>query len=256
MLDGSRQLIGEWEASGMEEDGCCSRCCCGGVGGGETRYRQQTLIQFLRQKDTRLQRMARFLSVAVLLLISMTLASLIATVYGARCHQSPESQPTMLPLPGITIEQQQRKDLNNPSAMLTAPKGNVTDADYLEWESHDGHAFCHGGFSYSSGNLVVPRNGIYRVFLQITYESTKDIQCPSSVTSTVYLFRETYNNNVRLLSSVDTVTCSMEQWSKSLYTAGLFFLETNCRLRVKSSHPDLIVKREYEVFFGAELLPQ
>lgn len=47
----------------------------------------------------------------------------------------------------------------------------------------------------------------------------------------------------------------MEPWSKSLYTAGLFFLEAKSILRVKSSHTELIAKREYQVFFGAELLP-
>lgn len=141
---------------------------------------------------------------------------------------------------------------------LLAPKGEIPDGEYLEWENKDGHAYCHGGFNYSSGNLVVPMNGIYRVFLQITYESKEDYECPDvlRLATVVLLFRETYAENVPLLSSVDTVSCSMEPWSKSLYTAGLFSLEANCRLRVTSSNPGLIVQKEYQVFFGAELLPQ
>lgn len=141
----------------------------------------------------------------------------------------------------------------------SAPEGDITEGDYLEWESDSGNAFCLGGFNYSSGNLVVPRSGIYRVFLQITYESTDDLKCLGDelrLTNRVVFIRDTYDIDVPLLSSVDTVSCSMEQWSKSLYTAGLFRLEANCRLRVTSSHPELIVKKEYQVFFGAELLPQ
>lgn len=105
----------------------------------------------------------------------------------------------------------------------------------------------------------MPRNGIYRVFLQITYESKDDIDCRSDelrLTNVISLYQDSYTMNIPLLSSVDTVSCSMEQWSKSLYTAGLFSLEANGRLRVTSSHPDLIVGQEHQVFFGAELLPQ
>lgn len=104
---------------------------------------------------------------------------------------------------------------------------------------------------------MVPRNGIYRVFLQITFESKNNLKCDElRLTNRVFFFRDTYADDVPFLSSVDSVRCSMEPWSKSLYTAGLFFLEANSILRVKSSHPELIVKKEYQVFFGAELLPQ
>ncbi|XP_076586005.1 lymphotoxin-alpha-like [Chaetodon auriga] len=255
MLDGSRRLIREWETSSMEEDGCCCR-------GATELHQQNTLIQIIRQKETRLRRTGRFLAVAFILLISVALALLIMVVQGRLGHQSPDSQPTMQPISpssGIRIEQQQRNDLQNPRAMLTAPKGKNTVGKYLEWESKDGHAFCHGGFNYSSGDLVVPINGIYRVFLQITYESKKVQQCVRDelrLSNMVFLFRETYTDDVCLLSSVDTVSCSMEPWSKSLYTAGLFFLEANGKLRVTSSHSELIVKKEYQVFFGAEFLPQ
>lgn len=103
---------------------------------------------------------------------------------------------------------------------------------------------------------MVPRNGIYRVFLQITYESKIDLKCDKlRLNNRVVVFREIYTDNVPILSSVDTVSCSVEPWSKSLYTAGLFSLEAKSILRVKSSHPELIAKREYQVFFGAELLP-
>lgn len=102
---------------------------------------------------------------------------------------------------------------------------------------------------------MVPRSGIYRVFLQITYQSKIDYKRKElGLTTTVYVFRDTYTQDMSLLSSVDTINTSMETWNKSLYTAGLFFLEANCLLRVKSSHPHLIVKKEHQVFFGAELL--
>ncbi|XP_035514845.1 lymphotoxin-alpha-like isoform X2 [Morone saxatilis] len=160
----------------------------------------------------------------------------------------------------ISARQHQHEDFKNPSAMLTAPTGNITNGEYLEWETMTGNTFCHGGFNYSNGVLVVPRNGIYRVFLQITYQRKGDPWCDHSdemtLRNTVFVYRETYTKYMPLLSSVDTVSCSMTKWTKSLYAAGLFSLEANCRLTVTSSHPQLIVQKESEMFFGAELLPQ
>uniref|UniRef100_A0A8C4HWX1 THD domain-containing protein n=1 Tax=Dicentrarchus labrax TaxID=13489 RepID=A0A8C4HWX1_DICLA len=248
MLDGNRRLIRhEWESSGcMEDDGCGEHA---GL------HRQHTMIQFLHQKVTGLQRMALFLAVVLLLLFTVALALLIVVVHGGRGHRLPEIGP---------LTRCNKLFHNHISTFLfsfLAPKGNITNGKYLEWETMDGNAFCHGGFNYSSGDLVVPRNGIYRVFLQITYERKEDHGCDHlddeiRLRNKVFVYRETYKQYMLLLSSVDTVSCSMTQWTKSLYAAGLFSLEANCRLRVTSSHPQLIVPRESEMFFGAELLPQ
>ncbi|XP_040010993.1 tumor necrosis factor ligand superfamily member 15-like [Xiphias gladius] len=256
-LDGSRRLIREWETIGMEEDDSCC-CCCEREAG---LHRQNTLIQLLRQKESRLQRMARFLAVALLLLVLAALALLVTVVLKGRGHQSPDSQPMKQPdshSSGVSVKQQQFMDFKNPSAMLTAPDGSNIDGEYLQWESKKGNAHCHGGFNYSGGNLVVPRNGIYRVFLQITYESKLGPKCDRDVRLTINVFRiaDSYNDNVLILSSFDTVSCSMEHWRKTLYTAGSFSLEANSRLRVKSAHSEHIVNQEDLVFFGAELLPQ
>ncbi|KAA8592829.1 lymphotoxin-alpha [Etheostoma spectabile] len=256
MLNGSR----EWETGCMEEEGCCCCCCCCCVEGeGEAGlHRKTTLFKFLRQKETRLQRMAQFVAAALLLLTAVVLALLVTVVLGGRCHHQLMKQPDSLAVG--SDGQQQPDDFKNPSAMLTVPSDNSLDGEYLKWESKAGNAFCHGGFNYSSGNLVVPRKGLYRVFLQITYESKDGFKCPSDeelrLTNEVFVISDNYNEDMALLSSVDTVNCSMKQWSKSTYTAGLFLLEANSRLRVTSSYHDIITKKESQVFFGAELLPQ
>lgn len=142
---------------------------------------------------------------------------------------------------------------------FSVPRGEYTDDNNLEWESESGHAFCHGGFSYDNRSLVVPRKGMYRVFLQITYGNKEGHECPSDgwlkLTHVVFHWHDAYKSDVFLLSSVDTVRCGME-WTKSLYTSGLFDLEVNSRLHVQSLHPKLIVKKEYQVFFGAEFVSQ
>lgn len=141
------------------------------------------------------------------------------------------------------------------SGFTLAPKVKNTIGKYLEWESQDGHSFLRGGFSYSNGSLKVPKDGYYRVFLQITYESRDESRSELRLNNMVYIFRETYKEDWPLLSSVDTIPRPVEEWSKTLYTAGLFFLEANSKLRVTSSHSHLIAEKEFQVFFGAELLP-
>ncbi|XP_061586177.1 lymphotoxin-alpha isoform X2 [Cololabis saira] len=138
-----------------------------------------------------------------------------------------------------------------------APVGNKTDGNYLRWESELGNAFVHGGFSYSGGSLLVPRTGTYRVFLQVTYEGVGRA-CPGSLrlTSTVLSISPKYNRSVTLLTSMDTVNCSQGPWIRSLSTLGLFLLDAGGRLHVTSSHPALMAKNEYQVFFGADLISE
>ncbi|XP_047447206.1 tumor necrosis factor-like [Mugil cephalus] len=247
----------------MESNSCC-RCCEGGVEAGLQGH--DTFIQFLRRKEKRLQRMAQFIAVAAILLVSGALALVITVGLGGRCPQSPDCQVKMQPdtIPSDisvnskqTSKSQDQEDLKYPSAMLTAPRGNNTNGEYLQWDNNTGHAHCSGGFRCDQGDLVVPRKGLYRVFLQITYEFG-DETCEESqlkLNSKVILYASNYRREVPILSAIDTVQCK-HGLSKSLYTSGLFSLGTNDRLRVRSSYRKYIAKNEYQVFFGAELLPQ
>ncbi|XP_030579681.1 lymphotoxin-alpha-like [Archocentrus centrarchus] len=215
---------------------------------------KNTYVQLLRRSETRYKRMAKILAVALVLVLAGALPLLLTVLLG-RQHVPPDSQPTMPPasLSGIKPETARHENPKIPSAMLTAPTGNNTNGKYLQWAHDIGIAYCHGGFNYSNGDLVVPRNGLYSVFLQITYQ----MECPGrtiKLMNTVSHVKEEYGKDMNLLSSSHTVSCSTDGWSKSLYTAGLFFLKAKDRLHVTSSYPEYITKREYEVFFGAVFL--
>ncbi|XP_023153407.1 lymphotoxin-alpha [Amphiprion ocellaris] len=234
----------------------------GGGGGGEAGlHRHDSANQRLIQKVTRLYRMAQFTVVALLLLVSGALALLITVGLGGRCHVSPDGEAKVSADSHSTdgnIQQgtgrfEASTDVQTPSAMLTVHRGNQTVGKYLQWET----AHCGGGFHYSSGDLVVPRDGFYRVFLQITYQSNGE-HCPvleMKLNNKVFCFTASYPIDTILLTSYDTVRCSKELWTKSLYTSGLFKLEANARLRVTATYPKFIARNHYEVFFGAERLP-
>ncbi|XP_062241040.1 tumor necrosis factor ligand superfamily member 15-like [Platichthys flesus] len=222
----------------MEE----SVCCCGAD---TAVHYQTTFTQLVRLKKKSRQIMAPISVVVLLLLTSAAVALLL--VFGLM--KQPDSHSS-----GINLKQQQIIKVKNPSAMLTV--GSNINGKCLKWESDLGIAHCHGGFNYDDGNLVVPRDGIYRVFLQITYQSLDLCLDDLRLSSNVFFLGDSYNDSVLLLSSFDTVSCSMKQWRKSIYTAGLFELEANDRLYVTSSNQNLIIEDENLVFFGAELLAQ
>ncbi|KAM7416874.1 hypothetical protein PAMA_018786 [Pampus argenteus] len=159
-----------------------------------------------------------------------------------------------------SFEKQQRKkgDLN-PSAMLTAVGPNITrtNVSHLEWDHHLGNAYTQGGFNYSGGVLVVPRDGIYNVYVQITYEgeSTRCRENGIKLITNVFVFHDSYPKNKLLLSSFDTVSCSLKHWIKSLHTDGSFELKANSKLWVSSSHSEFIVTTtQSSTFFGVDLM--
>ncbi|XP_005949409.1 lymphotoxin-alpha [Haplochromis burtoni] len=214
-----------------------------------------TSLQLLSPNETRNRRMAKVLALVLVLVLAGVLPLLITILLGSQRHAPPGSQPTTPPDLSVNkLETSRHQNLVNPAAMLTAPVGNNTNGQYLQWAHDIGNAYCHGGFSYSNGDLVVPRDGLYSVYLQITYSG---LVCPvhKKLMNKVLHSSEEYRNDMTLLSSIHTMSCSEDVWSKSLYTAGFFFLKAKDKLRVMSSHPDYITKAEYEVFFGAVLFP-
>ncbi|XP_071371467.1 lymphotoxin-alpha-like [Centroberyx affinis] len=244
----------------MEEGDCYCCCCCGEEA---NVCRQNTLVQLLRQKKTQLQRLAQCIVAGVLLLVSLVLALLLMFVFGSGYfHHSSDCQHIVHDdgQPSATsAKQQQDKQARNPSALLTAASNRSAEREYLDWEVENGLAHLDGGFQYDSGDLVVPKEGNYWVYLQITYENQENFSCDEDevvLTHRVLRFQVGYTKDVVLLSSAYTVTCSMKTWRKSLYTAAVFRLKAKDRLRVFATHPELMTVGEHQVFFGAELEPQ
>ncbi|XP_034547079.1 lymphotoxin-alpha-like [Notolabrus celidotus] len=226
----------------------------------ERQYGQNTWAQLMRQEQRRVHRLSQFMAVVNLILVCAVLALLGVVMLGALGH-SPECKP-MIKLHshprGYMDKQHQLTEVRTPSIMVTAPTGSNSKGGRLVWETNVGRVHSYGGFIYSNGSLVVPRKGLYRVFLQLTFEGMPKRCVPNrelKLVNYVLMYHEKYPKDVTLLTSTDRVNCSPELWSKSLYTSGLFELDAKSRLSVMSSDPDFITKNESEVFFGAELVP-
>ncbi|KAM7392118.1 hypothetical protein PAMP_022751 [Pampus punctatissimus] len=209
--------------------------------------------QRLRHREKTLERIIGCLIVTLFLVILLAVSLPFTLLYGRE-----ESGCKSVCGASLVDKQQREKGDLNPSAMLTAiaPTDTSTNVSHLEWDDCLGNAYTRGGFNYSGGTLVVPRNGIYKVYVQITYEGDSS-QCHGNgikLINNVFVIHESYPKNQTLLSSVDTVSCSMKHWIKSLHTDGSFELKANSRLWVSSSQREFIVMKQYSTFFGAELI--
>uniref|UniRef100_A0A4W5N8Y1 THD domain-containing protein n=1 Tax=Hucho hucho TaxID=62062 RepID=A0A4W5N8Y1_9TELE len=127
---------------------------------------------------------------------------------------------------------------------------------YLEWEYNLGLAHL-SGFKYHDGNLIVLKDGMYKVYLQITFRSPGHFVCSEEdsgfiLTQKVILLAKSYHKNRDLLTASDTVDCipksndcqppgsegckedsGTQYWEKSLCTSGVFKLKAGDRLRVR-----------------------
>ncbi|XP_010874517.2 tumor necrosis factor [Esox lucius] len=160
--------------------------------------------------------------------------------------------------------EQQQHAATIPSAHLTAPRSfNNSKREYLEWEDHFGHVHL-SEFKYHDGDLIVPRDGIYKVYLQITFRRPGNFQCDTDVfilTQKVLLYAANYPENVDLLAASDIVYCmpnseEMPYWEKSPNTSGVFKLNAGDKLRVKNGNRfhELMLLQEDKTFFGAHLI--
>uniref|UniRef100_A0A672H8N4 THD domain-containing protein n=1 Tax=Salarias fasciatus TaxID=181472 RepID=A0A672H8N4_SALFA len=133
-----------------------------------------------------------------------------------------------------------------------APVKRSIHGNRLNWENEKGDAFCRGGFNCSNWELVVPKKGIYRVFLQVTWRQPECAGNELLFKVEVIVFSDTYRQDRVVLSMFDTVTCRT-YLTKSLFGSKFLKLTPNSRLHVNSTFPSLITSSEHEVFFGAEL---
>uniref|UniRef100_A0A4W5ND19 THD domain-containing protein n=1 Tax=Hucho hucho TaxID=62062 RepID=A0A4W5ND19_9TELE len=153
--------------------------------------------------------------------------------------------------------QQQQQIENYLSAHLTAPYSfNHSKMVYLEWEYNLGLAHL-SGFKYHDGNLIVLKDGMYKVYLQITFRSPGHFVCSEEdsgfiLTQKVILLAKSYHKNRDLLTASDTDS-GTQYWEKSLCTSGVFKLKAGDRLRVRKGdrYHELIALEEGNQFYYA-----
>ncbi|XP_029618365.1 tumor necrosis factor ligand superfamily member 6 [Salmo trutta] len=212
-----------------------------------------------------LTRFAAFVS------ILLSCAALLLHVYQHKAAYNQFTSAGSFSIGGL----QQQQVRTNPSAHLTAPDSfSHSKREYLEWEDKRGLAHLND-FEYDDGDLIVPKDGVYEVYLQITFRRPSHFVCSKEgpvfiLFQRVILFAMNYPNDSALLTASDTVYCSqppgsegcMEEdsvipyWQKSPRTSGVFKLKAGDRLRVSNEdrYHELMLLQEDKTFFGAYLV--
>ncbi|XP_078691715.1 tumor necrosis factor ligand superfamily member 10-like [Branchiostoma floridae x Branchiostoma belcheri] len=131
------------------------------------------------------------------------------------------------------------------------------------WETEHGLATLANGMEYSRGNLVIPADGLYYVYSQLSYRFRNDLLEDSGKDEerVFQIIHYTYRRNSYPEPKQIMKTAKSTCWSKrvefGLYTSfqgGVFQLEKGDRIWVSVSNAPLICFDETSSFFGAFML--
>uniref|UniRef100_A0A3B3QR74 THD domain-containing protein n=1 Tax=Paramormyrops kingsleyae TaxID=1676925 RepID=A0A3B3QR74_9TELE len=120
-----------------------------------------------------------------------------------------------------------------------------------------GDAYLHL-FSYDEERhaLIVPENGRYSIYLQVTYREPYNHICPQSglirFLQAVYVWSDSYMTDRILMKAKDHVHCG--QGVRTVTNTGVYSLEAGDRLMVYVSLKNLLEIDEKSLYFGAFLL--
>jgi len=94
-------------------------------------------------------------------------------------------------------------------------------------------------------SLRVNHDGTYKVSLQITYRGTNEWMKTTGGSSTlehnIKYHTDRYGNGaLLLLTYIETVTFTSQYWKKSMFSEGIFFLQSGDRLEVGTNSLRLI----------------
>ncbi|KAI1882459.1 hypothetical protein AGOR_G00250970 [Albula goreensis] len=128
----------------------------------------------------------------------------------------------------------------------------------LKWEAHEGDAYTHG-FKYEERDraLIVPQDGFYSLYLQITYRKPQSFSCKSN---TIHFIVEVVkrsdsysNQDTEVMTTHDWMPCD-PKYRKSVPSYGVYQLNKKDKLMVRVSEPDLVdLSNERLTYFGALL---
>ncbi|KAJ8354522.1 hypothetical protein SKAU_G00220890 [Synaphobranchus kaupii] len=128
------------------------------------------------------------------------------------------------------------------------------------WRDGDGHSFFQGGLKLKNNEIIIPQNGLYFVYSQVSFR----VQCGSTVgrmkkplSHMILRWSDSYNDQKPLLSAVRTM-CQRDavghDRSRHLYNAvymgAIFSLESEDRLWTETNQLEDVDGDEGKTFFG------
>ncbi|XP_035696247.1 tumor necrosis factor ligand superfamily member 10-like [Branchiostoma floridae] len=155
-----------------------------------------------------------------------------------------------------------------PMAHLTGnPRQNLRkhhgEVKLRSWESEQGLATLANGMKYRGGNLIIPVDGLYYIYSQLSYRflnenpeehSDKDANIFQLIH---YTFKQSSYPEPQLIMKSSRSTCWSKRTEFGLYTSfqgGVFRLEKGDKVSISVSNAQMISFEESSSFFGAFMI--
>ncbi|XP_061107500.1 tumor necrosis factor b (TNF superfamily, member 2) [Conger conger] len=128
------------------------------------------------------------------------------------------------------------------------------------WRDGDGHSFFQGGLRLVNNEIIIPQNGLYFVYSQVSFR----VLCSSSgghtnrpISHTIMRWSDAYNDRKPLLSAIRT-TCQRDaesngrskSWYNAVYMGAVFSLEREDRLWTETNLLKDVDGEDEKTFFG------
>ncbi|KAJ8377925.1 hypothetical protein AAFF_G00249880 [Aldrovandia affinis] len=128
----------------------------------------------------------------------------------------------------------------------------------VQWRDGDGHSFFQGGLKLRNNEIIVPENGLYFVYSQVSFRvrcSPKDLHSGLLLSHMIMRWSDSFNNQKPLLSTIRS-TCQRgieghgRSWYNAVYMGAIFSLEAEDRLWTVTNRLKDVEGDDGKTFFG------
>ncbi|XP_031426673.1 lymphotoxin-alpha-like isoform X2 [Clupea harengus] len=121
--------------------------------------------------------------------------------------------------------------------------GSLNEEGILGWTQKRGK--LRMDYNSSEGSLLIPENGFYVIYLQVSYRSIENMDCSSKqqqMGSSKFLSHEIRTLSKKysfhpqpIIAALETVSCKEEPWWKTMHSNARVYLDKGEKLQVKLS---------------------
>ncbi|XP_077139583.1 tumor necrosis factor ligand superfamily member 15 isoform X1 [Ranitomeya variabilis] len=142
-----------------------------------------------------------------------------------------------------------------PKAHLTGTRQTDASAEDLQWEPALGLAFLRNGMIYSNKSIIIPEEGFYFVYSQLSFRPPSNTCLDDkTISQSIMKSNPNYPEPEIILSGISICTKGNKKY-QPIYLGGLLHLYKNDRLKVHiNPSTPLDISVEHKTFFGAFLV--
>ncbi|KAE8585341.1 hypothetical protein XENTR_v10021282 [Xenopus tropicalis] len=148
----------------------------------------------------------------------------------------------------VPVARAQARKGDKLAAHFTGAKEN----DKLVWNKYDPDSSIAEKM-LKDNSIVIPENGLYFVYTQVSFTGPDCQRDPLHLTHTVNIKPESYPKNDPILTSMKTV-CEVRSgsaWFQSIYEGGIFNLEKGSVISTETEHTELLDDdKESKIYLG------